>query len=309
MHLLRAAAITPLLLPLAGCIYFDIGDGGFSRVNRDFHYSYPMNANGHLSVETLNGPIEISRWNQAEIDISGTKHAPTQSLVDAFEISVDHSPGAVSVRAVRPADARGGYGASFAIKVPNGVIIDRATSSNGPIHITDAAGPARLKTSNGAVRVENFQGALDIQTSNGPIELDTVKGALTARTSNGHIRARSVDGAFDAETSNSGIQAIVAHADHEVHAETRNGPIDLDLPSGLTADVRAHTSNSGITIHLAEPANVRLSAHTSNSSVTTDFDARVHGEMGRNQLEATIGNGGPLLDLSTSNGSIRIVRK
>lgn len=309
MQPLCAALLAPLLLPLSGCVYFDAGDGGFARVNRDFHFSYPLNTGGHLSVEGFNGGVDISSWNQNEVDISGTKYAPTQSAVDVFQISIDHAAGAVSIRAVRPSDARGGFGVRFAIKVPRGTVVERASSSNGGIHIGDALGAARLKTSNGPVRVEKFQGALDIQTSNGPIELDGIAGDVTAHTSNGHIHAQAIQGAFDAETSNSGIQADLQRTDRQVRAETRNGSIDLDLPAGLKNDVRAHTANSGIVIRLAEPVNVRVSAHTSNSSISTDFDVRVHGDMGKNQLEATIGNGGPLLDLSSSNGSIRIVRK
>jgi hypothetical protein len=35
---------------------------------------------------------------------------------------------------------------------------------------------------------------------------------------------------------------------------------------------------------------------------------RLRGEINKHHLDATLGSGGPLIDLSTSNGSIRIVR-
>lgn len=308
MPVCRAALTAAAFLATSGCIYLDF-DGGFARFSRDFHFSFPLNSGGHVSVEGFNGSIEITPWDHGEIDIDGTKHARNQSQADALRIDIDHSPANVSIHAVRPADSHGGYGVEFTIKVPRGAVIDRVTTSNSPIHVAEAVGPARLKTSNGAVRAEKFRGDLDIQTSNGPIELDEVEGSVTAHSSNGHIRIDALRGSLDAETSNNSITAVLLHFDHELRAQTNNGAIDLTLPPGFTAGVRAHTSNSSIAIRLPEPANARISARTSNSSVTSDFDTSVHGEISRNSLEGTIGSGGPLLDLSTSNGSIKIVKR
>ncbi len=306
MRLLCAALLAPATLLMNSCLYVDMGE--FARYSRDFHYNFPMQAGGRLSVEGFNGSIEITPWDQASVDISGTKHAPSESQVDAFKVDVDHTPDSVSIHAARQYDWHGNYGVRFTIKVPRGTVLDRIVTSNGAIHAVEGKGPARFKSSNGAIRAEKFHGALDAQTSNGPIEFDEVDGDVTAHTSNGHIRVDAIRGSLDAETSNSGIKATVLHADREVRAETRNGAIELNLPGGLSSGVRAHTSNSGITIRLSDPVNVRLLAHTSNSSISSDFDARSHGEVRRNEFDGSIGSGGPLLDLSSSNGPIRIAR-
>lgn len=308
-HFRRTFLLAAASLPLTGCVYFDLGVGGLGHYSRDFHFTYPLDSSGHVSVEGFNGGVEITSWNQGEVDLDGTKYAPSQSEADALQISVDHTSSAISIRAVRPSDRRGNYGVRFVLKVPRGAIIDRVATSNGPIHLADGAGPSRLKTSNSAVRVENFRGDLDIQTSNGPVELDDVEGAITAHTSNSPIRAQAIKGSLDAETSNSPITAVLQRAARETRLSTRNSPIDLALPSGFATGVRASTSNSPITIRLAEPANARVSAHTSNGSVTSEFDATMHGEISRNSFDGTIGSGGALLDLSSSNGAIRIVRQ
>jgi hypothetical protein len=74
-------------------------------------------------------------------------------------------------------------------------------------------------------------------------------------------------------------------------------------------EVHASTSNSSITVRLPADAGASVSAHTSNSSITCDFDVSVHGgEISKHRLEGVIGKGGPLLDLGTSNGSIKILR-
>jgi hypothetical protein len=50
----------------------------------------------------------------------------------------------------------------------------------------------------------------------------------------------------------------------------------------------------------------RLRAHTSNGSISSDFEVQVQGQISKHSLEGTIGTGGPVLDLSTSNGGIRL---
>ena len=306
MRLLSAFALAPTLLGLNGCLVID---AGFARFNRDFHFSYPLSQGGHLSVDGFNGSIEVTPWNQATVDISGTKYAPSQSEADAMTVGIDHTATAVSVHVARQYDWHGNRGVRFEIKVPRGTVLDRLVTSNANIHALDGMGPSRFKSSNGNVEVENFHGALDIETSNGRINLDGVDGDVTARSSNGRVRADAIRGSIDAETSNSSIHAALLSLDREVRAETRNGAIDLTLPGALTQNVRAKTSNSSVTIRLGEPANARISARTSNSSVTSEFDARVHGDLRRNEMEGTIGNGGPLLELSSSNGAIKITHQ
>ena len=307
---MRAKLILPAiaagLVVLAGCDIEDLG--GFERYHEDFHFSYPLKAGGRLSVEGFNGSVEVSVWDQETVDISGTKYARTQEDTHDLKIEVDHSADSVSVRAIRPSLRRGNYGARFAIKVPRGVVLERVTTSNGAIRASDGAGPARLKTSNGHVEVRRLKGSLNAETSNGPVELDDIDGAVDVRTSNGHVRAEGIRGALDATTSNSSIHAVLDKVDGAVRVQSSNGGIDLSLPPNTQSAVRAHTSNSGITLHLPGEVNARLSAGTSNASISSDFEMRMRGEISKHHIEGSIGNGGPLIDLSTSNGQIRIMK-
>jgi DUF4097 and DUF4098 domain-containing protein YvlB len=270
---MRAAILLPAVaagvLFLSGC---DIEDFSGARYDRDVHYSFPLNAGGKLTIETFNGGIDVSGWDQNTVDISGTKYGPTQDIADQIEVNVDHSPSSVSVRAQRPSIHRGNIGAKFVVKVPRTAVVDYLTTSNGGIRITDAAGPARVRTSNGGIRIAGLSGGLEAHTSNGGItaDLDKVEG--------------------------------------EVKLETSNGSVEVRLPQGLRDSLRAHTSNGGITVRLPEGVDARVSAHTSNAHVTSDFDVRMQGELERHRMEGVIGKGGPLLDLSTSNGSIRLAR-
>jgi len=297
----------PLLLGLTAC---DPEDFTGLRFNQDFHYSYPLKEGGRVSIDTFNGSVELTTWDQDTVDVSGTKYGPTQAAADALRIDIADTPGSVAIRVARPSEFRGGRGARFRVKVPRKTVLDEISTSNGAIQVAGGAGPARLRTSNGAVRVNSVDGDLDLRTSNGSVEVADITGEVVVHTSNGHIRLDNVRGGVQAGTSNASITAIVGTNQdiRPIRLESSNGSIDLTLPANLTSGVRATTSNSGITLHLPGPLNARVAARTSNASVSSDFEVRAEGETSKNHLEGVMGAGGPLLDLNTSNGSIRFLK-
>ena len=302
----RVLLLAPAFLLLAGCDLEDLGSS--DRYTADFHYSYPLKPGGRLSVEDFNGSIEISSWEQDSVDISGTKYAATPELRDAIKIDVVTSGDSIHVRTVRPSERRGNMGAKYLIKVPRKVELERISSSNGSIRVSDTEGPARLRTSNGGVHASAMKGNLDVQTSNGGIDVENLDGSATLKTSNGRVHAEGVRGTLDASTSNGGINVHLTKAEpgKPVKLETSNGSIDLSLDTTSQNDVYASTSNAGITVRMPQSIGARVRAHTSNGSISSDFDVQVQGTISKHNLEGTIGSGGPLLDLSTSNGSIHL---
>ena len=284
MRIFYVSVLAAALMALTGC---DIGEfAGSARYQRDFHFSYPLNAGGKVSVEGFNGPVDVSGWDENTVDISGVKFAASQERVDSLRIDVDHSPDSVTVRAVRSSNA-GREGTRFTIKVPRTAVLDRITTANGPINVRDGAGPARLRTSNAEIRVQSLAGDLDARTSNGRLELADIGGAAAVETSNASIRGSGLRGPF--------------------HGETSNGGIDLSMAANYSRNLRADTSNGSITVRIPGEPNAELSARTSNGSVRTDFSLK-GGQTGRNRASGTLGGGGPLFELTTSNGSINLQR-
>jgi hypothetical protein len=305
-HKLVLPVIAAALFSLAAC---NIEDLSGERYSRDFHYSFPLKPNGRLTIESFNGSVEISGWDQDAVDISGAKYGNTQERADGLRIETSNTPDSVTVRAIRPSERRGNQGARFVVKVPRSTLLDRISTSNGSIRTVDGAGPARLRSSNGSIRVQDLRGSIDAQTSNASVDLIDVEGDAIAHTSNGHIHTEGLRGGLDAKTSNSGVNARIARADRSIRVETSNGGVELTLPDGLSNDVRVGSSNGRITVRLPAEAKARIKARTSNASISSDFDLKVHGEVGKNRLDGEIGSGGgPLIDLETSNGGIRLMK-
>jgi DUF4097 and DUF4098 domain-containing protein YvlB len=303
----RAALVALPALLLSGCDLEDFDPG--SRVKEDFHHTYELKSGARVELESFNGSIEIRGWDKESIDISGTKYAPSVELLKEVKIDIAATPDSIRIRTLRPEGRRGNMGASYVLRLPRKVMLDRIASSNGSLRVQDIEGNARLRSSNGSVKIYDFKGDLDAGTSNGGMELTRFTGGAALRTSNGGIRADGVRGYFEARTSNGGIDAHILEASSRpVRAETSNGHINLSIDSMRDTGVYASSSNSPVTVKLPSGFNARVKAVTSNGGISSDFDISGAGTKSKNRWEGVIGSGGPMLDLHTSNGQIRIQR-
>jgi hypothetical protein len=298
--------VAAFVVALAGCDLEELGSS--NAYKEDFHFAYDFQPGGTLSVETMNGEIDVRSWNENRIDIAGTKSAATEELLKQVTIDIVRSGNSVRIRTIRPSDRRGNLGARYVIKVPAKTELERLVTSNGAVHVEGIDGRARINTSNAGVRAFRLHGDLDATTSNGGVEVMDLTGGAVIRTSNGGVKIDSVRGYLEAVTTNGPITARLENSDasRPVKLESSNGPITLEVDQPKTADIHASTSNAPITLKLPAAASAKVQASTSNGGIQTDFDVAAKGTMSKNRLEGTIGSGGPLLMLSTSNGPIRI---
>lgn len=285
-------AILPALLLATGCDIENFGDP--TRYQAEFKESHPMEFRGRFYLENFNGSVEISGWDQPTAEITGTKYAASESALDAIKIDVVASGDSLRVRTVRPSGHSGNMGARYTIRVPKQLMILNAS------------------TSNGAIRVRDVEAAIRLDTSNGAIELNSAGGSATVRTSNGRIQATGLRGPLDASTSNGSITAVLTDVDpgRTIRLRTSNGSIELSLDRLHEGnEVEAASSNSSITLRLPVDTSARVTARTSNGRITNEFESAFSGRSEKTRLEGTIGNGGPRISLTTSNGSIRLLKR
>jgi DUF4097 and DUF4098 domain-containing protein YvlB len=262
-----------------------------SRVQAEYHQSYPMQPGSRLTVNNQNGSIEIAGWDQNTLDISATRYAETQQVLDQLKIDVANGADGVHIRTIVPQDSENA-GVKYIIKVPRRAELAEIRSTNGAIRVNDVEGSASLHTSNGSVHASKTRGKLQIDTSNGAVAVQNIDGDTDVHTSNGSVRA-------DLEESRGGAITLI----------TTNGSVDLKLGAVTQGEVKAATSNGSITVRIPAVAGAHVKAETSgHSRVSTDFDVRKEGENSPSRLEGIVGAGGPQLNLTTTQGSIRILK-
>ncbi len=274
----------------------------------ELHSSYPMQPGAQLTVNNVNGSIEISGWDQSMIDITATKYAETPELLQQVKVDVVTDTSGIHIRTIAPES--GNVGVKYVIKVPRSAQLAEIRSTNGALRINEIDGAANLHTTNGAVRVAKVRGKLEIQTTNGAIDMQEVEGEAQARTTNGAVHASVIRGPLTATTSNGGV-----HADLEdsrggpINLTTTNGGVDLKLGTVSQSSVKAITTNGGITVRMPASAGAHVKAETSaHSRVQSDFDVRQEGTNSPSHLEGVVGSGGPTLELTTSQGGIRLLK-
>ncbi|HTM48473.1 MAG TPA: DUF4097 family beta strand repeat-containing protein [Bryobacteraceae bacterium] len=308
----KILSLMALAALLAGCDLDELGSFGDSHAyEKDFHYSYPLKAGGRLSVDNFNGPVEITGWDQERVEIDGVQYASTREMRDSIKIEIVTGADFVQIRTVRPPPSRGNMGAKYIIKAPKKLVLERLLTSNGAVKLEDLDGSSRVRTSNGPVRAVRLRGSLEAQTSNGSVEVRDQEGTITIRTSNAPVRVNGVRGAVHATTSNGGIEARLLKPEphRPVKLETTNGSIDLTMDELADNEIRAGTTNGGITLRLPAKVGARVHARTSHSSVHTDFDVKgERDEREKHSLDGVIGGGGPAVNLTSSNGSIRLLK-
>lgn len=126
-----------------------------------------------------------------------------------------------------------------------------------------------LQASNGGISVEDVNGDIDVDTSNGGLAFTNVSGDVTGRTTNGGI---SVE--LDAPGWNG----------EGLDLKTTNGGVEIELPADFSAEFEARTVNGRVRCNLRGLSESRRGR-------------RVHG---------TLGEGGALIRVETTNGGIRI---
>jgi hypothetical protein len=267
---LALLTVPSCLVLMAGCEFVDLGDS--SRFQADFHENHPMKAGGRLYLESFNGSVDISGWDQDSVDISGTKTASTEQMLQALKIDVVASGDSIRIRAVRPSDRWGNMGVRFTVRIPRRTSLEKISTSNGSITASSIEAPVRLHTSNGRVTVDGVRGALDVSTSNGSIRAEVASAGdnepVSLRTSNGSVELS--------------VQKL---GRNDITVTSSNGSLTLRLPDGIAADVKATTSNA---------------------SITNEFENSFMGRSDKRHLEGRIGGGGPTLELATSNGRISL---
>ena len=132
--------------------------------------------------------------------------------------------------------------------------------------------------------------SVHVTNTNGTVTLTGLANAVDANTTNGGIHGENLSGTVSATTTNGGVNLTLAKlGDGGITAETTNGGMSIEIPSDSKADVTAHVVNGGIGVE-----NLKL---------------ETVGDQSRRRVEGRINGGGAHIELSTTNGGIRLAGK
>lgn len=163
-----------------------------------------------------------------------------------------------------------------------------------------------IATSDGGVTLGPLSGLVRVRTSDGGIEAEGLRGELYLRTSDGHIRARGLDGTVEAHSSD-GSMEIEGRFDR-LDLSTSDGRIEASaLPGSHVASGWSLRSSDGSqTLRVPRDLRADLDLRSGDGSVHLDLPVEVTGTVARHALRGRLNGGGALVEMRTSDGSIRV---
>ncbi|UCD19083.1 MAG: DUF4097 family beta strand repeat protein [candidate division WOR-3 bacterium] len=261
-----------LSCPSVGGMYGSMMVGFFEKTE-EFQETYRVSPDTRLTIENINGDIKIIQWSEDHVEVYAQKKTNHgQEELDKVRIDVT-TDGILRVR-TEYLEEKVRASVHYVLSVPSDVVVDLVKTSNGCIDLEEIQGDTEIVTSNGDVNLQHVTGSVLIQTANGEIQIKGKTMVREASTSNGDIR-------IDIHGVPEGGSTIA----------TSNGSIDLYVSDGLNADLRGATSQGKI--------STKGLALQSRFNATAQSATFVTGE---------VGAGGNLIDLSTSNGDVRLYR-
>lgn len=220
----------------------------------DFRWTGQLDADEWLTVQTVNGDIEVEPSAGSEIEVVATMRSRSGD-VDALRVEVVETRRGVTLCAIFPS-RKSGERAECAGESFDRPQVDETSGSIDFMVRAPAALLFRGTTVNGDVDIEGDLGEVDARTVNGSIE-------ATAR---GAIQAATVNGSIDAVLTEERLSG-------PVDLQTVNGSLSLDMVDGVDADLRASWLTGSFRSDL--PVQIRGRVQRSASGTLGDGGERV----------------------------------
>lgn len=194
------------------------------ELTEEFHQTYPLNANGRVSIENINGGVRISVWDQNMVKVDAVKRAYKKERLDEAKVDVSTTADSVRIRTEYP-DRNQSFSDNESRRYNN---------------------PAEVEYTLTIPRKARIDSA---DLVNGSLEIEGAEGDVKAACVNGNVKARGLTGEVKLSTVNGGVEATIARLEESKSTSLNsvNGSIVLTIPADSSAQVRASTIHGSIT--------------------------------------------------------------
>jgi len=201
--------------------------GENEEVREEFHQTYPLSLSGRVSLENINGDVQIKVWDRPAVQVDAVKKAYRRDRLTEANIEVNATEENIRIKTEYP---------------------------DGPQNFRSGQGrydnPATVDYTLTVPRKAMLE---SIELVNGSCEIDGVEGNVKASSINGRLNARGLLGEARLSTINGPLNASFNQLDESksISLGSVNGSVTLVIPSNSNASVKAGTVHGGITSDFA----------------------------------------------------------
>ncbi len=202
------------------------GENG-DEVREEFHQTYPLSLSGRVSLENINGDVQIKVWDRPAVQVDAVKKAYRKERLTEATIEVNATEENIRIKTEYPdgpQNFRSGQGrydnpatVDYTLTVPRKVVLES---------------------------VELINGSIDIEGVEGNVKASSINGRLNARGLLGEARLSTINGPLNASFNQ-------LEESKSISLGSVNGSVTLVIPSNANASVKAGTVHGGITTDFA----------------------------------------------------------
>jgi DUF4097 and DUF4098 domain-containing protein YvlB len=292
------------------------------------HFDRTLNVTGavDLDVQTGSGDITLRTGDSSKVEIHakirGSGWGDVEQHIHEIENNppIEQSGNTIRIGHIENRDWKHNISISYELVVPSQTKL-RSESGSGDQRADGISGPADMNSGSGSLHMKNIGSEVRARTGSGDIELETIRGNAHASAGSGTIRAIGIGGGLIA-SSGSGDVKLEQTAAGDVEISTGSGDVEIKGVKGgakvttgsgsitaqgdPTGDWRLHSGSGSVSVDFPPQAAFNLVARTSSGNIETAHEISVQGEISPRELQGKVGAGGPLVELSTSSGTIEI---
>ena len=284
-----------------------------------------------LDVTTGSGNITIRTGEAGKVEIhakirahdgwnSNDKDAESRVQYLEQHPPIEQDGNTIRVGHVEDRDLMHNISISYEILTPAETHL-HSTTGSGDQNVQGIAGPMESTTGSGDLKISSIGSDVNLRTGSGDVTLDQVKGGIRVGTGSGSIHGSGIAGSMNASTG-SGDVILTQTGSGDVEVSTGSGSVEINgVKGGLrvgtgsgnisaqgtpAGEWRMHTGSGDLTVRIPQQSSFELYAHTSSGSIDSKFPITVQGQISPRDLHGKVGNGGSVMDLRTSSGTIHI---
>lgn len=226
-----------------------------AKVTEKFAQTYPLDANGSIQLENVNGSVEIVAWDKNEVALEAEKTARNQEGLDRMSLKIESTNRRLFVKTEYEKKWKFWDNMNaqvhYKLMVPATVALDKIEVVNAGISVIGVKGSVNLDTVNGSIEAEGLAGNGNFETVNGSVRV-----AYATMPTGGRISLDTVNGTCKL--------TLPSDAAFDFDADTVNGRINCDFPITLQNSGKREmhgTVNGGGTRVNLESVNGGLTVH------------------------------------------------
>jgi DUF4097 and DUF4098 domain-containing protein YvlB len=154
----------------AALLFFTTAVG--AAVKETEEMSFDVNPGARVSLENINGDIDITGGSGNQVQLIAYKKAGKQEYMDELKIIVDADEDYVRIETRHP-NSKGGWfkwgndssgSVSYELLVPEGINLDTISTVNGDVDIRAVSGQVKAETVNGSLQAHGLMGDVNLNS-------------------------------------------------------------------------------------------------------------------------------------------------